>query len=568
MSEGFEDLSRDGDPFYSTTATPSFATDLPDAIEPTGYKYVNRKGNTVEKTFDAPGNLWYENNSSNGAASAIRVVNVNTAKAGYMSPAPLLTYSLREQRTGSVKLGYEYDVTLNGYLLSVGTTEYARFQNILSQQKALNEQLLSASYIEVLHAPNSTFNDFKFFINNPSIQFEEGTWVDRCNYSFSFTSPASGMDSDNSSSPNFVPLEIREKIADFSDETTIENDDSFGASQGFDYYTNVLKVSRTVSATSRSLPWIKDSGLGIEGVLNAKEFVVYRFLSGADVTGNVSIAPPFNWKQYNERINENYSYSDSSYSRTQSYFLVSGAVETEALEKFNIDVSDDTSQPFITVSINGTIQGLTTKPFASGNISLYAYENAMAWWRKVSKNGTFGLTSSIYQRCNYVTNHYLNSQPRSVSVSDNRFEGQINYYVQFDNRPTNFISGALSEVINVNDSYGGDVVAITPVLGRRRGPVLQYMGTQTECKRDVSIELILSYQNLPYGNNANTMRNLTNFKPSINPITRTSVNDLINSLRPDATETNVLTCFLTSATESFSPKDGRYTINLSWVFER
>ena len=86
-----------------------------------------------------------------------------------------------------------------------------------------------------------------------------------------------------------------------------------------------------------------------------------------------------------------------------------------------------------------------------------------------------------------------NGQPNSVTVGANKFAGTLSYQLQFDNRPTNIISEVVSENIEVNDTYPGDVFTTIPVIGRKTGPVLQYLGGRTEHRRDVSLSFVMDY---------------------------------------------------------------------------
>ena len=156
----------------------------------------------------------------------------------------------------------------------------------------------------------------------------------------------------------------------------------------------------------------------------------------------------------------------------------------------------------------------------------------------------------------------MNSQPKSISLGLNEFNGEITYSLEFDNRPTNIMSGVLSENISVNDTYPGDVFAIIPVLGRATGPVLQYVGSRTEYKRDVQIELQMDYTDLHYASG----RGLITQKPSIVEPTRTQLRNLIKSLSPEG-EPGVRQYFISAPSENWSPKTGSYNFSISWTYE-
>ena len=135
--------------------------------------------------------------------------------------------------------------------------------------------------------------------------------------------------------------------------------------------------------------------------------------------------------------------------------------------------------------------------------------------------------------------------------------------MEFDNRPTNIISNVVSENINVNDTYPGDVFATIPVIGRPTGPILQYIGGRTEYKRDVSVNLIMDHTKVPYGSGRQSLLLL---KPSVNEPTASQLGMLLETLSP-ANEPGVRKYFIGPPSESWEPKTGSYSLNLSFTYE-
>jgi hypothetical protein len=235
-----------------------------------------------------------------------------------------------------------------------------------------------------------------------------------------------------------------------------------------------------------------------------------------------------------------------------------------------MSISSEVSSPFISVSIDGSIKGLSQispSGYVYGGtdtkVANSAFDNALAKYKTVSNQGRFGVGSNIYKRANNSVAVELNSQPTSVSLGTNQYDGTVTYNLSFDNRPTNTISGVLSESISVNDTYPGDVFALIPVLGRATGPVLQYIGGRTEYKRDVSIDLLLDYTDIPYGHNRNS---LFLQKPSLVEPIRTQLRSLIQELSP-ANEPGIRKYFIDPPTESWTPKEGRYSFQVAWTYE-
>jgi hypothetical protein len=225
------------------------------------------------------------------------------------------------------------------------------------------------------------------------------------------------------------------------------------------------------------------------------------------------------------------------------------------------------------VKIDGTIKGLSDIHASGYNPAFFnnttnshkiPYNKAIKHYFDISNSGKFGIGSTVFSRANnFVTPVVLNSQPLSISLATNELEGQITYSLEFDNRPYNYFSGILAENISVNDTYPGDVFAVIPVIGRKTGPILQYIKGRTEYNRSVNIELLLDYTDLPY----NSGRNFLMYKPSINSQIGTDLKKLIHDLSPSG-EPNVTQFFLNPPTETWSPKEGRYTLNLNWIYEK
>ena len=266
---------------------------------------------------------------------------------------------------------------------------------------------------------------------------------------------------------------------------------------------------------------------------------------------------------FNHVRTENINVGDGTYSISENWILASGT----ATENYSASTSTSNSDPFVNVSIEGSIKGLnTTPPDAYGDPNFAnsgAYPNARNKYNQVTNSGQFGLTSDVYKRANNLVAVQLNSQPVSLSVSTNQFNGDISYSLAFNNRPTNIVSGVIAESIQVNDTYPGDVFATIPVLGRATGPILQYIGGRTEYKRDVSINLTMDYTKIPYGNTRNS---LILKKPSIVEPTATQIAELLGELSP-AGEPGVRKYFISAPTESWSPKEGTYSFNISWTYE-
>jgi hypothetical protein len=126
-----------------------------------------------------------------------------------------------------------------------------------------------------------------------------------------------------------------------------------------------------------------------------------------------------------------------------------------------------------------TDEGLT--PVLKGNTK---YEEALRRFH--------WLEPKLHELCQTSTGEQLNSLRKGFSVSKNPTEGTINYSAKFDARNTNTLACVKDENVIVNDTHPSHVFAETSVLGRRMGPVLQDINTQTSWKRNLSVELSVS----------------------------------------------------------------------------
>jgi len=444
-----------------------------------------------------------------------------------------------------------------------------------------------------------------------SVTFDEGIWVDICKYTVVLRasslldadgnmladSKPLGVDglhkvagqSDFERSGRMTELEYLEEyggfVSDFDDSWTIEPDES---TRQTDADGRVIptsyRLSRTMTATGIT-KYIGDfSGPGDTGepkMYNAWEqarnFVKKHILKDSGVAG-ASDYPAYKDIQtyasgfidiegfagYSHSRIENIGQADGTYTITDSWVLASG---TTGYEEFNGSVSAAVDAPFIEVTLNGSIRGATSQPAKDqtkpDDIGNTAYDRALQKYYEVSNSGQYGVGSVIYKRANGMVEQVLNSQPKSISLATNEFSGEITYTVVFDNRPTNIFTNVMSESVSVTDTYPGDVFAVIPVIGRATGPVLQYVDTRTEYRRDLSIEINLDYTDIGYGSNRN---NLMLTKPSINEPIRSELQTLISQMSP-ANEPGIRKYFLSAPNENWNPRTGQYSISMSWTYE-
>lgn len=473
-----------------------------------------------------------------------------------------------------------------------------------------------------------------FYPTVQSISFEEGIYVQLCRYTVSLraeflldksdkiisdglmnlnqepdlssipTYPASGYfgDSGRKTLDEHIDL-VGGLVEDFSDTWSIEPEDGNGITvdpfeTNFENVIRTYRITRNLSATGKTVhgptgrreAWEQARGFISKRLVDSYPNVPppsTSSLSHYFGSGFINLAQDA-YGGYNHSRTESIDKTNGSYNVSETWLLSSGT----AYENYSMSLSSSIEDSLQTVSINGTIRGLSSIP-ASGSIfggnfvdsSNTPYENATIKYNAITSSGAFGISSHIFKRVQNTTQIAINPQPRSVSLGLNEFSGEITYDIQFDTRPISNIPGTLSELITINDTYPGDVFAIIPVLGRQTGPVLQYLGTRTEYRRDVSIDLVFG----PFittttttpgpGSQPTATTTLTPqdaipkyrneylyTKPTLWEPARTQINNVIKSVSP-AYEYGIRKYFLNPPAESWNPKERRYTLNLTWTYE-
>jgi hypothetical protein len=488
-----------------------------------------------------------------------------------------------------------------------------RLGAILMKQHAIRElfsvdgqrcELASVDYNEPL---------IVFYPRVTSINFEEGNYFDLCRYTVNLQADLlfdkddkiitdglagnnfendAALTSDNLPTNDFEADSGRKTldshidkygglVEDFSENWGIELEDGNGNTVDPSVGENIVRayrLTRNVSATGKTT--YGPSGR-YEAWEQAKSFIAAKVLdldtaspNGYSSYPKMTLQNMFSsgylnlssnvYQGYNHSRTESIDKSAGTYTLTDNWLLSSGT----AFENYNMSLSSGIDTTIFKVSIDGTIKGLTSVPASGtifgGNLGSTlnsAYENAIVKYRQVSNNGTYGPTSWIYKRAQNSIGIELNPSPLSVSLGVNEFNGEITYNVEFDTRPTNLISGVLSEQISIQDTYPGDVFAVIPVIGRPTGPVLQYIGGRTEYQRSIGIDIVVGQS---YGGTKRQQLLLS--KPILIEPMRSSINDLISQLSP-AREPGIRKYFLSPPTESWDPKERRYTLNLNWTYE-
>lgn len=293
------------------------------------------------------------------------------------------------------------------------------------------------------------------------------------------------------------------------------------------------KVTHTVSAVGR--PVYNSNGVLVTKawVFARDNMVSPRLFFNNDIK-NQSLAKPDldGWGLYDFVRVENIDETNGRYSITESWVLYNGG---PYLEDYNVSIRSSVLENLTTVSIDGVITGFNTDNTNPGTASRFA--NA--------ENGLSTVLGLLFSRAQAYSGVALNSIPLSTTIGKNPNTGVITYSYEYNNRPSTTVSGAVYESVIVTDDYPADVFARHVCVLRAIGPVLQPIGTITEKRRTVQIDIQMPPMNQIF----------TPSKPSISAIL--AANYPIGAIQGPYVEKN---------SESWSITTGKYSCVVTWVY--
>lgn len=402
---------------------------------------------------------------------------------------------------------------VSGFPADETVAENQRLGSILRKQQAIRDLFSEDGHSLEWQSEDGT-SPIKCNPRVTAIEFQQGIWYDRCEYTISLTAPtlySSGLPVGEDANLSQIESASESWSIEASDEPV-----SVGINRTY-------RVGHTVTAKGSRL--YDNSGGSTAGYVQAKTWVVARLgmdtsILAASVVGSLS-----GLGRYNSLRSENIDEVAGSYSVTESWVLSASA----ATETFDINTTTSLADGLTRVTVDGTITG-----YDSPSTSKYA--NAITKYASVNP---FSLATAYGGGAN------LKSVPVSTSVAKNPITGVIRYTNEYDNRPNNLIAGARTESITISDSMPTQFVVPIFVLGRAAGPVLQNLNTSREKRRTVNIEVVMT---LPAGGV---------FASS----PRGECEGIANQHRPQGT------AFEDENNDSWDMKNGRYTFTRSWIWE-
>lgn len=181
----------------------------------------------------------------------------------------------------------------------------------------------------------------------------------------------------------------------------------------------------------------------------------------------------------------------------------------------------------------------------------------------------------------YSKETLLSTIPVSTTEGHDPRKGTISYSYEYNNR-LNVISGVISENITINNDAPSDIVAETNVIGRARGPILQKTGT-TSTRKTVSIEVVV----VPPTTIQSCFINDSGCPLFTGGFVYQTINRLVEGIKPFGIEIGAEGAysdlfgadfiarknrqgivFKQSDSDSWNPTGGRYSRNVSWIYQQ
>jgi len=282
----------------------------------------------------------------------------------------------------------------------------------------------------------------------------------------------------------------------------------------------------------------------------ARRWVVPRM--GVDSTklyATSGLNLPEYFSAYNHVRSENTDEYTGQYGITESWLISSGSF----FEDFTISKRTSIENGLTNVGIDGTITGLETN--VANAVSATKFSAAETAWSTIK--------TRLYDRVNaHADGAIINIAPLTTQVGKNPVAGTIGYTYEYDSRPSNFVAGALSEIVTIENSYPTDVFATIGIIGRAKGPILQDMNTITEKRQRINIEVQMPpFSGVFSYSNSNVVNDVINYSP------KSGADLLINLFREELRLAPNNQIYKDTDTESWSPKTGKYNRTVQWTYQ-
>lgn len=364
-----------------------------------------------------------------------------------------------------------------------------------------------------------------------SIDFADGAWYEVCDYTINLEADRVYMNGVVQGEDNLDTYHISQA----SEEWNIEPADQ---------YARTYRLTHSVQATGKR--FYNDSGTLVQDAWqNAKDYVLSQSPLGLQTDKMIAagVLNLDNFEAYNYMRTQAINEGSGTFQVTETWLCFDSAFTPDgiapgipAIEETNVSIRISNEDLLTHVSVEGTITGLEIRDNTSQALVTTRWANALNKWTAVQPY--------LQQRAETMSGIGMNALPLTKQANSNQANGIITYHYDYNNRPTFFTAGALSESVTVVNHNPTDVFAIIPVLGRAIGPVIQSIQTIKELRRDVVVEIVMPSATLTG----------TALAPNTNAI--------VTTLQPVAGQV-----FKDRDDESWNYRYGRYSRNVSWVYQ-
>jgi len=338
---------------------------------------------------------------------------------GDFNLVPVSTVSLSEskQTLGDGRaVSTLYNITVKGtivpdklnYVLSPLPTDGKMSQILRSQQEMRAKVGNPGKLLQIQGWDGITTAQYN--VREVQLEFEEGPWIDKCDYVITFVSAQLG-----------------------NDPVANENIDSASENWAFDAgeLPRTTKVSHVVQAKGNTIydangviakkawEYAKDFVINRLGMGYTTQIATWSSQSGRDLA-TISAHKPLAIDPYDYYVIEAINETEGTYEATETWTLA----PHNYVEEITATVRRQDDQPTATVfvSLTGTITGL----YVAQNDFEARYTAALAHWNAIQ--------TQIYGRASAYTSATLNSHPIASSVDHDNLNGKISFQFEFSNR--------------------------------------------------------------------------------------------------------------------------------------
>lgn len=447
--------------------------------------------------------------------------------------------------------------------------------------------------VEPLNGSEATW----FICNLVDIAFEEGIWYEQCRYTISLTCDNyDGLDTSEQWHANLSSLseewsiqeteptfyfgllsqpgsegltdaygsytkkvwEITHSVSATGKRKVIDNGSEFSVTEGYQVASGVIYGPQSNMLASNSLHSL---GNGVYTLPSGLSFGMIGSLDGGLDIDDSSLRNEYaiGLRGFSEQRNV----MDGSMSVTETFvFGPRNTIRVGATETNALTIDTDIQSSIIRYSLQGSVKGINTLTYkdreskAWPNASGYYYTYVEPYFRQrvLLLHGNNSATSR------------MNPLPLSKSISLNAVQGEINYNVSFDTRRTN-LTQAIHEDIQVDDGLVGHHYGELPIIGRQNGDIIQYLNSNTNKTRSLTISLVVSGV---YPNSVDIttgFRSLLLQKPSINPDYSTALSQIYNAFDPNLTGEAPRGAVIDPPQEHWNPLNGVYDYSVVWKWD-